>query len=99
MNKDNMKGLIRRAHGCRTYPIGYTFKHKRGNKTLINKTIIDYNVTFNSTGDMILFEYVVEYDFLGRTIQENLLQNSIDSSSKNGWKTCLSDKKVLKNTI
>ncbi len=82
---NNTLKKIRKEMGVRLYPIGFKFKHLRGKKILRDKTVIDYEATFNSEEKMVRFEYVLEYEFLGQTMRERVIQTTIDIATNNGW--------------
>lgn len=70
----------------RLYPINYEFVLKRGKQSPKQCRIIDYEVTYNLNGIPKKFNYVVQYDFCGQTMRENMVQATIDIATNNDWK-------------
>ena len=76
--------LERRGHSV--YPIGYTFKHLRGTKVVVDKRIVDYKVSLDAAGKEIRFKYLVEYSFLGEIKREYLNSEAVHEIIKDNTK-------------
>lgn len=72
----------------RLYPIGYTFTLKRGKQSPRDCTVTDWRITHDSNGEVVKFEYVIEYFYAlnQSTTQESVPQTTIDIATNNGWK-------------
>ena len=70
----------------RLYPVNYEFILKRGKQTPKKCRIVNYAITHNLNGIVTDFKYVVQYDFCGQTMTENMVQVTIDIATNNGWK-------------
>lgn len=80
----NVKSMLERG-GHTVYPIGFTFQHLRGKKHVVNKTIIDYSVGFNTAGKVVKYMYIVEYEFLGCFRRESIKPEVVHAAIKVKW--------------
>ena len=83
----NIQKQIENHVGERLYPIGFKFTHKRGKQDVKEKTVLNYEITFNINGEVQHFEYVLSYDFTGQKMIERVVQTTIDLATNNGWRT------------
>lgn len=82
----SIKEKIKRHVGERLYPIGFKFTHKRGKQSAKEKTVLNYEITFNYAGNVTNFEYILAYDFCGQRMIERVPQSTIDIATNNAWK-------------
>jgi hypothetical protein len=70
----------------RLYPIGFEFTLKRGKADPKQCKIVNYAITYNLNGNVTQFRYLVQYDFCGQNMVEDMVQTTIDIATNNGWK-------------
>lgn len=70
----------------RLYPIGFQFTLQQGKQSPKECTVIDYEITYNSKGEVKSFAYVLQYPFLTQTMTYLVPQSTIDIATNNAWK-------------
>lgn len=70
----------------RLYPLGYEFTLKQGKQSAKACEVINYKITHDAHGNVLSFEYVIAYEFMGQQMRKDVRQTTIDRATNNGWK-------------